>query len=112
MSMTYEIAFDNFRNRVNIKFLVLPITPYRIRRDIQKIRTFFRGRGARGRAFEQRTFNGRHNHDRNGDRRPNLTHKRQDSSLITLTHGSIVDYHSSFKFPNDVFSKFKQEDKQ
>ena len=30
---------------------------------------------------------------------------------ITLTDGSVIDYHPSFKFSEDVFRKFKPEDK-
>ena len=34
-----------------------------------------------------------------------------DSSIITLTDGQKIEYHPSFMFPNHIFNKMKQQDK-
>lgn len=104
MTMTYEMALANFRNHVNSKFSITP-TPHRTRRQVQETRNTYRGRGNRG-GRGGRSFRGR------GGGRGNLVRKRQDSSMITLTDGMVIEYHPSFKFADDQFRKFKPEDKQ
>ena len=104
MTMTYEIALANFRNSVNSKFSVAGNTPHKTRRAIQQVRG--RGRPVRGKRYEQRAPRGR------GANRGAFTQKRTDKSFITLTDGTVIEYHPSFKFADDVFKKFKPEDKQ
>ena len=69
-----------------------------------------RGRGGRrpdrGRIPGGRGRGGRH-YPASG-----ITRKRQDSSFTTLTDGTVIEYHPSFKFADDVFAKFKPSDKQ
>ena len=104
MTMTYEIALANFRNLVNSKFSVAGNTPHRTKRAIQQVRG--RGRAVRGKGYKQRAPRGR------GANRGAFTRKRTDKSFITLTDGTVIEYHPSFKFADDVFKKFKPEDKQ
>lgn len=55
-----------------------------------------RGRGGRGRG--RGGGRGYHNHD------PKRT--RSDSEIVTLNNGKRIEYHPSFRFPNDVISQF------
>ena len=93
MTMTYEMALANFRNHVNSKFSTTP-TPHMTRRQIQETRHSGRGRGTRG------GRGGRSSRGRGGGR-GNLVRKRQDSTMITLTDGTVIEYHPSFKFADD-----------
>ena len=47
-----------------------------------------------------------------GASRGTFTRKRIDRSPITLTDGTVIEYHLSFRYADDVFKKFKPEDKQ
>ena len=111
MTMTYNIALINSRNTVNIEF-PNGATPHRTRRNIQQMGSRGRGRGrvggrpGRGRIPGGRGRSGRHNPT------AGITLKRQDSSFITLTDGNVIEYHPSFKFADDFFSKFQPSDKQ
>ena len=114
MNMTYEIALANFRNAVNSKLANNPATPHQTRRGINQVRGSFRGRGGRSgrgaRGYGGRSPGGRSGRGR-GNNHSGITRKCDDSTLITLTDGTIIEYHPSFKFADDVFYKFKPEDK-
>ena len=38
--------------------------------------------------------------------------QRKDSTLVTLTDGKVIEYHPSFKFPDQIFAEFEQSDKK
>ena len=102
MTMTYERALAAFRNQVNLKFPPQMGQPTHVRRQINEVsgrgRNFARGngRGGRGRG------------GRGSSQRSAPPRTRADSEIITLTDGSRIEYHPSFKFPPHVFSKFTQ----
>ena len=104
MIIIYDMALANFCNHVNSKFSAIP-TPHRTHRKMQETRGFGKGRETRG-GRGGRSPRGR------GRGRVNLVRKRQYMSLITLTNGTVIEYHPSFKFVDVQFRKFKAEDKQ
>ena len=108
MTMTYERALANFRNEVNNKFPSDGATGRTRRiREANTSNRSGRGRGRSGRG------NGRGGRGRGrGNNGDNKAQKRKQTIKITLTDGTEIDYHPSFKFDDDVFRKFKQEDKQ
>ena len=79
--------------------------PHRIRRKIQETQGYGRGKGTRGGRGGKSTC-------RCGRGRGNLVRKLQDSVLITLTDGTVIEYHPSFKLADYQFRKFKAENKQ
>jgi len=110
VTLTYERALASFRNAVNSKFP--PNLGGRSSRrvaetDIHGGRGRGRGFGGRGRHHGRgrSTGRGRGRGHHNGKR------QRQDSSFITLTDGRSIEYHPSFKFPDDIFSLFHQSDR-
>ena len=101
--MTYERALAAFRNEVNRKFSTE--TPTKTRRSVKEANSGGKSRGGRGRG------RGGRGSGRGGKgRRPGYKRKRE-TVPITLTDGTVIDYHPSIKFSDDVFRKFKPEDK-
>ena len=50
--------------------------------------------------------------EKKGREHENIKHKRNNSSFITLTDGSVIKYHPSFRFLDHIFQKFNPEDRQ
>lgn len=120
MTMTYDQALANFRNQVNNKFSP-ELSSNKVRRSINQTQSSGRGgfgRGGFGRGG--RGFGGRghgrggrnHSNSGRGNTFAGMRRQRQDSTFLTLTDGSVVEYHPSFKFPPHVFEKMKESDKQ
>ena len=106
LTMTYEQALATFCNEVNLKHppQMSATTTSRERRYVRKISTG-QGRGwrdGRGRSGQGHGGRGCGNW---------VTKTRTDSSIITLTDGQKIEYHPSFMFPNHIFNKMKQQDK-
>ena len=107
LTMTYERALATFRNEVNLKHppqMSASTSTSRERRYVREMNTG-RGRGrgdGRGRSGRSHGGRGRGNW---------VTKTRTDSSIITLTDGQKIEYHPSFMFPNYIFNKMKQQDK-
>ena len=104
MTVTYEQALALFRNMVNQMHPPQMNATNRSRRNINEVTT-----GGRGKA------SGRGGHGRGGrggkhGGRGNRGKTRTNSRMITLTDGSQIKYHASFKFPKHVYLKMKQED--
>ena len=107
LTVTYEIALSNSRDEVNSKFNSTT-TLHRTRRTIQS--TIMASRGGRGRGrFQGGRGRGYGNYDRATQ---GIKRRRNDSSFITLTDGEVIEYHQSFRFPNDVYIRLKPEDRQ
>ena len=98
--VTYETALAAFRNAIN-SMTKKQLTAGRSRRSyINAINAYGPGRGrGRGRGRQGR---GRFNNSRT----------RTDTKTITLTDGQQIEYHPSFKFPDNIYAKFKPADKQ
>ena len=96
VTMTYKQALQVFRNEVNVKFPMDLDGKNRSRRNINETnqRGGRRGRGGRGGRGRGR-----------GRGHPKRT--RDDSTFITLTDGRRVEYHPSFNFSSDIYSKMK-----
>ena len=115
MIMTYDTALANFRNTVNEKYINNQ-TPHRTRRNIQEIAQ--RGRGCdcrQGGRFGGRRGGGRRGRGRGGrnnNTTSGLKRIQTDSTFITLTDGTVIEFHPSFKFADNIFRKFKTEDCQ
>ena len=101
MTMTYETALAAFRNEVNRQHPPQMSQNTRVRRNIREMNQGgrFGGRG-RGRG----RFGGRGRGGRG------IKRTRTDSTFITLTDGTKVEYHPSFNFPPHIYKKMKQED--
>jgi hypothetical protein len=100
MTMTFEQALASFRNEVNRKFPPQMTSLPRTRRYVNEVR------GGRGRGYNPGRGRGPGRGHRNGQQRT-----RTDSKMISLTDGSVIEYHASFKFPQAIYAKFKQDDK-
>ena len=86
LTLTYEVAVASFRNAVN-----------------QTHPPEMKPAGGRPRRNIRQTTTGRGNE-------VNITWT--DSSTITLTNGQKIKYHPSFRFPTNVYSKFKPTDQE
>lgn len=110
MTLTYEQALANFRNEVNRKFAPELGGLARTRRTINETsrynnRSGQNNRGGRGGG------RGGGRHTSSGGRNGNNKRTRNDSTFITLTDNSTIEYHPSFNFPPHIFAKMKEEDK-
>ena len=111
-TLTYDQALANFRNEVNRKF-----PPYfggsnRARRISQTDQGRGRGRNGRGGCGNQNSQGGRYGRQGGrGGRVGNPIKQRQDSSYITLTDGTPLEYHTYLHFADDIYRKFKDTDK-
>jgi hypothetical protein len=96
MTLTFSMALTAFRNEVNRKFPPeVSTNTRRVSRQVRQVQRGGRGRGGKGNRYGNK---------------PAKT--RTDSDLITLTDGKQIEYHPSFKFPSNVFAKFKDSDKE
>ena len=115
MTMTYDQALANFRNQVNNKFSP-ELSSNKVRRNINQAQSSGRGdfgRGGRGFGGRGQGRGGRGNpNSGRGNNLAGMRRQRQDSTFLTLTDGSVVEYHPSFKFPPYIFGKMKESDKQ
>ena len=100
LTLTYEVAVASFRNAVNQTHPPeMKAAGGRSRRNIRQT-TAGRGNGSgRGRG-------GR------GGRGNEVKRTRTDSSIITLTNGQKIEYHPSFRFPTNIYHKFKPADQE
>ena len=112
MTLTYDQALANFRNEVNRKFPPDVGGSNRSRRISQTKQGRGRVRNGRGRG-SRFTQGGRYSRQggRGGRSGRDVKRQLQDSSYITLTDGTPLEYHPSFRFTDDVYRKFKDTDK-
>ena len=96
MTMTYEIAIATFRNTVNNQFPPEMTANQRVRRNINEVNQ----RGGRGRG----RWNSR------GPGRGRTKKNQNDSTWITLLNGQRIEYHPSFKFPNNIYQQKTRSD--
>ena len=101
MTMTYKIALAAFQNEVNRQHPPQMSQNTRVRRSVREINQGGRF-GGRGR--------GRGRGGRGGRSGRGTKQTRTDSSFITLTDGTRIEYHPSFNFPPHIYKKMKQED--
>ena len=120
MIMTYDQALANFRNQVNNKFTP-ELSSNKVRRNINQTQSSGRGgfgrggfgRGGRGFGGRGQGRGGRGNSNPGrGNNSAGMRRQRQDSTFLTLTDGSVIEYYPSFKFPPHIFEKMKERDKQ
>jgi len=110
MTLTFEAAMTTFRNAVRKKFptsVTGTTTATRgVRRQVQESNRGGSGRGGRGRGGR----GGRGiNSGRSGKRSQDPYRTRSDSEIVTLTDGSRIEYHPSFRFPADKVRLFPRE---
>ena len=119
VTFTYNQALRLFKNEVTNKFPP-GSNPTASTRRISEVGgrggrggRFGRGRGGRGYGRGRGNGRGYGRGNQGGRGRGGFIHKtRQDSKIITLSNGDKIEYHASFRYPDNIYQLFTGEQKE